>query len=97
LDFPLNIYLLGVFAARHWVQEPEDSKVTFVASGATSSTHKASTSKAMQQNHRRGLSCIRSTLVNTIRSKGQLCIEFILGFNMILGNTGHLCDFIILC
>jgi hypothetical protein len=71
LDFPLNIYLLGVFAARHWGQEPEDSKVKFVPSGA------ASTSKAKQQINKRGLSCIRSTLVNTISSKGQLCIEFI--------------------
>lgn len=62
LDFPLNIYLVGVFAARHWGQEPEDSKVTFVPSGS-SSTHKASTSKGMQQNHKRDIcaECVEQT------------------------------------
>lgn len=66
LDFPLNIYLLGVFAARHGSQKPEDSRVTFAPPGSVSSTRKASTSKTMQQNHKRGLLSIRSTLLNTI-------------------------------
>ncbi|XP_021928807.1 RING finger protein 17 isoform X3 [Zootermopsis nevadensis] len=52
LDFPLNLYLLGVFAARYWDQGPEDSKVKFVPSAATSSNRKASTSKGMLQNHK---------------------------------------------
>lgn len=48
LDFPVNIYLLGIFATRHWGPEPEDSVVTFSASSA--SNRKASALKGMQKN-----------------------------------------------
>ncbi|XP_069688826.1 RING finger protein 17 isoform X2 [Periplaneta americana] len=34
LNFPLNIYLLGVFAAQHSRQEPQDSKIAFIPSGS---------------------------------------------------------------
>jgi RING-finger-containing E3 ubiquitin ligase len=47
LDFPLNIYLLGVFAARYWGSKPEDSVVTFAASSGSSSNRKASALKGM--------------------------------------------------
>jgi hypothetical protein len=80
LDFPLNTYLLGVFAARHWGQEAEDF-VTFVPSSSASSTCKASKSKAMQQNRKRGLLGIKSTLLNTNSQKGSYILNlYILGF-----------------
>jgi hypothetical protein len=60
LNFPLNLYLLGIFAARHWEQEPADSKVKFVPSTAASSNKKASLSKDMQQNHKVGELNIKS-------------------------------------
>jgi hypothetical protein len=53
LDFPLNIYLLGIFAARHWGSEPEDSAVTFASSSA-SCNRKATTVKGIHQNNKRG-------------------------------------------
>jgi hypothetical protein len=52
LDFPVNIYLLGIFATRHWGPEPEDSVVTFSASSA--SNRKASALKGMQKNSKIG-------------------------------------------
>jgi hypothetical protein len=50
MDFPLNMYLLGIFAARYWSTEPEDSMAKFVASSASSSNRKASALKGMQKN-----------------------------------------------
>jgi len=52
LDFPLNIYLLGTFAARYWGTEPEDSVVKFAASSASSSSRKASGLKGTQKNNK---------------------------------------------
>jgi len=54
LDFPLNIYLLGIFAARYWSTEPEDSVVKFAASSTSSSNRKASALKGMQTNSKVG-------------------------------------------
>lgn len=45
LDFPLNLYLLGIFAARYGGTEPEDSVVKFAASSASSCNQKASAQK----------------------------------------------------
>jgi hypothetical protein len=54
LDFPFNIYLLGIFAARSWGIEPEDSVVKFAASSASSSNRKVSALKGMQKNNKVG-------------------------------------------
>jgi hypothetical protein len=53
LDFPLNIYLLGIFAARYGDTEPNESLVKFAASSA-SSNQKASALKGMQKNNKVG-------------------------------------------
>jgi hypothetical protein len=91
LDFPLNTYLLGVFAARHWSQEPEDSKVTFVPSGSVSSTCKFPKSKAMQQNRKIGLLGIKSTLLKPIAKRAVIFLIYIfLVLNIILDTSGHL-------
>lgn len=54
LDFPLNLYLLGIFAARYGGTEPEDSVVKFAASSASSCNQKASAQKGMQKNNKVG-------------------------------------------
>ena len=53
-DFPLNLYLLGIYAFRHWGQEPEDSKVAFVPAGASSTGHKTSASSLKAKEHKKG-------------------------------------------
>jgi len=54
LDFPLNVYLLGLFAAQYGCTEPEDSVVKFAASSAFSSNQKASALKGIQKNNKKG-------------------------------------------
>jgi hypothetical protein len=54
LDFPLNIYLLGIFAAQYRGLEPEDSLVKFTASSASSCNRKATALKGMQKRDKVG-------------------------------------------
>jgi hypothetical protein len=54
LDFPLNIYLLGTFAAQYRGKEPEDSLVKFAASSAFSSNRKATALKGMEKHNNVG-------------------------------------------
>jgi len=95
LDFPLNIYLLGVFASQHWDQEPEDSKVTFVPAGITSSNWKAPVSKEMQQNHKLGELSVRSIAHQWLRKTSLFCIYTYSFSALILDCIGNLPDHVL--